>query len=156
MIWYTDRLKQPLWNLTASFLSVSRERDPSLPACKCQVGQVQNSLTAGSQSPVSQQGVRVQSHRSSQLSSVLRVVCRILHCWQVIDEDASILWAAMRLKHLLPSIHLEAIRLRLYVLTLTVSVQIKQLFIQHKVLQYFIDLIVWCNHNIHLKQQQLL
>ena len=87
---------------------------------------------------------------------MLRVVSRILHCWQVIDEDASILWAAMRLKHLLPNIHLEAIRLRLYVLTLTVSVQIKQLFIQQNVLKFLIYLMVWCNHIIHLKQQQLL
>ena len=53
MIWYTDRLKQPLWNVTTSLLSVSRERDPSLKAVKSQVGQVQNSLPAGSQSPVS-------------------------------------------------------------------------------------------------------
>ena len=44
---------------------------------------------------------------------------------------------------LLPSIHLEAIRLRLYVLTLTVSVQIKQLFIQQNVLKFLIYLIVW-------------
>ena len=46
---------------------------------------------------------------------------------------------------LLPSIHLEAIRLRLYVLTLTVSGKIKQLFIQRKVhcTKIVIYLIVW-------------
>ena len=89
-------------------------------------------------------------------NNLLRFVGRILLCWQVIDEDASTLWAAMGLTQLLPSIHFGAIRLRLYVLTLTVSVQIKQLFIQHKVWKFFLYLIVWCNLNIHMKQQQLL